>query len=109
MTFNGFNTHPGYAKGKMVNAIRVAADFIASLPRESLSPETTAGYDGFVHAYDVSASVASDGRQGVAARLCHRKTGGATGIDRRSCTGRGSAASGLHGGDLRARAIPQHA
>ena len=57
MTFNGFNTHPGYAKGKMVNAIRVAADFIASLPRESLSPETTAGYDGFVHAYDVSASV----------------------------------------------------
>ena len=57
VTFNGFNTHPGYAKGKMVNAIRVAADFIASLPRESLSPETTAGYDGFVHAYDVSASV----------------------------------------------------
>ncbi len=57
VTFNGFNTHPGYAKGKMVNAIRVAADFIASLPRERLSPETTTGYDGFVHAYDVSASV----------------------------------------------------
>ena len=57
VTFNGFNTHPGYAMGKMVNAIRVAADFVASLPRDSLSPETTAGYDGFVHAYDVSASV----------------------------------------------------
>ena len=32
--FKGFNTHPGYAKGRMVNAIRAAADFIASLPRD---------------------------------------------------------------------------
>lgn len=56
-TFEGFNTHPGYAKGRMVNAIRVAADFIASLPRGELSPETTDGYDGFVHAYDVAAGV----------------------------------------------------
>jgi tripeptide aminopeptidase len=41
----------------MVNAIRVAADFIASLPRHELSPETTDGYEGFVHAYDVNARV----------------------------------------------------
>ena len=56
-TFQGFNTHPGYARGRMVNAIKVAADFIASLPRHELSPETTDGYDGYVHPYVVDASV----------------------------------------------------
>ena len=56
-TFKGFNTHPGYARGRMVNAIRVASDFIASLPRTELTPEVTDGYDGFVHAYDVNAAV----------------------------------------------------
>ena len=40
-TFHGFNTHPGYAQGRMVNAIKVAADFIDSLPQHTLSPETT--------------------------------------------------------------------
>jgi tripeptide aminopeptidase len=57
VTFKGFNTHPGYAKGRMVNAIRVAADFIASLPRERLAPEVTDGYEGYVHPYDVASSV----------------------------------------------------
>lgn len=57
LTFTGFNTHPGYAKGRMVNAIKVAATFIASLPRDSGSPETTAGHEGFVHPYTVNASV----------------------------------------------------
>ena len=41
----------------MVNAIRVAADFIASLPRHELSPETTDAYEGYVHPYSVDASV----------------------------------------------------
>ena len=49
VTFHGFNTHPGYAKGRMVNAIKIAAAFIAALPQDSLSPETTEGYEGFVH------------------------------------------------------------
>jgi tripeptide aminopeptidase len=57
VTFHGLNTHPGYAKGRMVNAIRIAASFIDALPRETLSPETTDGYDGFVHPYVVKASV----------------------------------------------------
>ena len=57
VTFHGFNTHPGYAKGRMINAIKIAADFVHSLPRESLSPETTDGHDGFVHPYVVRAAV----------------------------------------------------
>jgi tripeptide aminopeptidase len=57
VTFVGFNTHPGYAKGRMVNAIRAAARFVDRLPRERLSPETTDGYDGFVHPYQFEASV----------------------------------------------------
>lgn len=57
VTFHGFNTHPGYAKGRMVNAIKVAAAFIDSLPQHTLSPETTEGMEGFVHPYVVDASV----------------------------------------------------
>jgi tripeptide aminopeptidase len=57
VTFHGFNTHPGYAKGRLVNAIKIAADFISRLPADRLSPETTDGHDGFVHPYIVDASV----------------------------------------------------
>ena len=59
ITFQGFNTHPGYAKGKMVNAIKVAADFIDRLPKNERSPERTDGYEGYVHPYVVNASVES--------------------------------------------------
>jgi tripeptide aminopeptidase len=57
VTFQGLNTHPGFARGKMVNAIKVAAEFITRLPKEELSPETTAGHQGFVHPYVVNAGV----------------------------------------------------
>jgi tripeptide aminopeptidase len=57
VTFHGFNTHPGYAKGKMINAIKIAADFIHRLPSDRLSPETTEDHDGFVHPYVVHAGV----------------------------------------------------
>lgn len=55
--FQGFNTHPGFAKGKMVNSIRVAADFLSRLPRDRMSPETTEGREGFVHPYMMESSV----------------------------------------------------
>jgi len=57
VTFKGFNTHPGYAKGRMVNAIKLAAAFMARLPKDRLSPETTDGYEGFVHPYVLDAAV----------------------------------------------------
>ena len=57
LTFKGFNTHPGYAKGRMVNAVKLAAQFIARLPEDRLSPETTEGYEGYVHPYLLDASV----------------------------------------------------
>jgi len=57
ITFVGRNTHPGYGKGKMINSIKVAADFISRLPRTELAPELTEGYEGFVHPYVVNASV----------------------------------------------------
>ncbi|MEP7116979.1 MAG: peptidase T [Acidobacteriota bacterium] len=57
VTFRGCNTHPGYAKGHMVNAIKLAARFIDRLPPDRLSPETTDGREGFVHPYVVQAAV----------------------------------------------------
>jgi len=57
LTFKGFNTHPGFAKGRMVNAIKLAARFIERLPPDRLSPETTDGREGFVHPYVLQAGV----------------------------------------------------
>jgi tripeptide aminopeptidase len=57
VTFHGFNTHPGYGKGQLINAIKIAADFITRLPADRLSPETTDGHDGYVHPYVLDAGV----------------------------------------------------
>lgn len=48
-TFHGISAHPGYAKDKMVHAMKVAAHFIESLPKDTLCPEKTEGTEGFVH------------------------------------------------------------
>jgi len=45
----GVITHPGHAKDKLVNALKIAGDVLASLPRAELSPETTEHKDGFIH------------------------------------------------------------
>ena len=57
VTFQGFNVHPGYAKGRMVSAIKLAAEFVHRLPRNGLSPETTDGYDGYVHPQGIQGGV----------------------------------------------------
>lgn len=49
VTFHGVSAHPGYAKGKMINAIKLASEFVASLPKDCWSPETTEKRQGFVH------------------------------------------------------------
>jgi tripeptide aminopeptidase len=46
---NGVSAHPGYAKGKMEHAIKIAAAIVARLPKEGCSPETTSGKQGFLH------------------------------------------------------------
>ena len=57
LTFHGVNTHPGYAKGRLVNAMKVATTFIAKLPTDRLTPETTDGREGFIHPYTMAGSV----------------------------------------------------
>ncbi|MGE3316220.1 MAG: peptidase T [Planctomycetaceae bacterium] len=58
VTVTGVNTHPSVGKGVMVNAIRILSAFLAELPTETLSPETTDDRDGFLHPYHVEGSVA---------------------------------------------------
>ncbi len=51
VTVTGVNTHPGYAKGKMVNAIRIASEFVHRMPADRLAPSVTDGREGFLHPY----------------------------------------------------------
>lgn len=53
VTINGVSAHPGFAKGKLVNAIKVAAAFLNALPQD-LSPEATEGRTGFLHPHYIS-------------------------------------------------------
>jgi tripeptide aminopeptidase len=57
ITLKGINMHPGYAKGKMLNSQRLAAEFINFLPQHTLSPETTEGREGYVHLHGITGSV----------------------------------------------------
>jgi tripeptide aminopeptidase len=49
IVIQGVSTHPGFAKGKLENALKIAGDLLAALPKDRLSPETTEGKEGFVH------------------------------------------------------------
>ena len=53
MIFHGVSAHPGYAKGKLKNAIKIASDFVASLPKDTWNPESTSDREGFVHPTDI--------------------------------------------------------
>ena len=56
ITFRGKSVHPGYAKGKMINSMLIANDFIAQLPSKEI-PQETKGYDGFFHVHHLSGSI----------------------------------------------------
>src|SRR5205823_6078109 len=58
VTITGVNIHPSIAKGRMTNAVRLAGMFLDRLPRHTLSPETTAGREGFLHPYRIEGGVA---------------------------------------------------
>jgi tripeptide aminopeptidase len=57
VTITGINIHPAIARGRMVNAVRLAAAFLDRLPWQALSPETTADRDGFLHPYRIEGGV----------------------------------------------------
>lgn len=57
VVIQGISVHPGFAKGKMLSALKVAAEVIHELPTERLSPETTSKKDGFVHPNHISGGV----------------------------------------------------
>lgn len=52
----GVDVHPGQATGKLVNALRIAAQILTALPSDDLTPETTSGREGFIHPYSLSGS-----------------------------------------------------
>ena len=56
---NGIIAHPGSAKGKMVNAIKIAAEFVAALPKDTMAPEVTEGRQGFFHPTDIKGGAES--------------------------------------------------
>jgi tripeptide aminopeptidase len=54
--FKGKSVHPGYAKGKMINSMLIANDFINELPKEE-TPQKTRGYEGFFHVHHLTGSI----------------------------------------------------
>jgi len=54
VTIRGLSVHPGTAKGKLVNAVKLASELVMSLPVGELSPETTEGRQGYVHPHRIS-------------------------------------------------------
>lgn len=59
ITIEGVSTHPGFAKGKMEHAIKIAAAIVDRLPKDRCSPETTEGKEGFLHPIGISGALES--------------------------------------------------
>jgi len=57
VTITGKNIHPGFAKGVMINAIRLAGQFLTRLPWRRMAPESEAGREGFLHPYVIEGGV----------------------------------------------------
>jgi tripeptide aminopeptidase len=57
-SIRGVDVHPGQATGKLVNALRLAAQIVAELPSDELTPETTSGRQGFIHPYGLRGTAA---------------------------------------------------
>jgi len=57
VTIQGVSAHPGFAKGQMEHAIKIASAIVDRLPKETCSPETTSGREGFLHPTNISGSL----------------------------------------------------
>jgi tripeptide aminopeptidase len=57
IVIQGRNIHPSIGKGRLVNAVRIAAELVSRLPWDTLSPETTSGREGFLHPYRIEGGV----------------------------------------------------
>jgi tripeptide aminopeptidase len=57
ITVTGVNVHPGYAKNKLINSIKVTSEILELFPKTSMSPETTHKREGYVHPYTISGGV----------------------------------------------------
>ena len=57
ITINGVSAHPGFAKGKLESALKIAGEILAALPKDQLSPESTSGKEGFIHPVSMSGIV----------------------------------------------------
>jgi len=57
ITIRGVSAHPGFAKGKIENAIKIASRMVERLPKNTCSPETTEGHEGFLHPTDLQATL----------------------------------------------------
>jgi tripeptide aminopeptidase len=57
ITIEGVSTHPGFAKGKMEHAIKIAAAIVERLPKNTCSPETTEGKEGFLHPIGITGAL----------------------------------------------------
>lgn len=57
LTVRGVSAHPGFAKGKMENALKIAAEIVAALPKDRLAPECTSDKEGFIHPVGINGNV----------------------------------------------------
>jgi tripeptide aminopeptidase len=72
LIFKGKSVHPGYAKGKMINSMLLAAHFINELPKKE-TPETTKGYEGFYHVHHLTGSIESTTLELIIRDHSHKK------------------------------------
>ena len=57
ITITGVSQHPGFAKGRMESALKIASEIVSKLPKNTLSPESTEGMEGFIHPTNISGMV----------------------------------------------------
>ena len=105
ITIEGVSAHPGFAKGKMENAIKIASAIVERLPKDTCSPETTEGREGFLHPIGISGALEKAHAQLHRARLQRGRPEGKGSAARKHRQGRDAGLSAL---DLRMEVKQQY-